>query len=177
MWSRCVAARELVLRRQAIEDTLGGVPRLNWFRLVFFPESRLRRKQVNSGGRQPVYVGEVAVLKARPLRTRCTLSCGEKVQVSRRVATHAAVGHGGDDAAAMCVVEHASAELKYRIFGYPRFLFRGRDGAQTEISRVHFHSSCTVDSAVAEPGARVIWSDTRESVRNRLLQCFDGSGW
>jgi transposase len=31
-------------------------------------------------------------------------------------------------------VERPFAELKYRIFGHPRFLLRGRSGAQTEIS-------------------------------------------
>ena len=32
------------------------------------------------------------------------------------------------------IVEHPFANLKYRIFGYPRFLLRGLRGAQTEIS-------------------------------------------
>ena len=31
-------------------------------------------------------------------------------------------------------VEHPFATLKYRIFGHPRFLLRGVNGAQTEIS-------------------------------------------
>ena len=31
-------------------------------------------------------------------------------------------------------VEHPFAALKYHIFGHPRFLLRGRVGAQTEIS-------------------------------------------
>lgn len=31
-------------------------------------------------------------------------------------------------------VEHPFATLKYRIFGHPRFLLRGRRGAQTEMS-------------------------------------------
>jgi transposase len=31
-------------------------------------------------------------------------------------------------------VEHPFANLKYRIFGHPRFLLRGLRGAQTEIS-------------------------------------------
>jgi len=31
-------------------------------------------------------------------------------------------------------VEHPFAALKYRIFGHPRFLLRGLDGAQAEIS-------------------------------------------
>lgn len=31
-------------------------------------------------------------------------------------------------------VEHPFASLKYRIFGHPRFLLRGLQGAQSEIS-------------------------------------------
>jgi len=31
-------------------------------------------------------------------------------------------------------VEHPFASLKYRIFGHPRFLLRGLQGAQAEIS-------------------------------------------
>jgi hypothetical protein len=31
-------------------------------------------------------------------------------------------------------VEHPFAALKYHIFGHPRFLLRGRQGAQSEIS-------------------------------------------
>ena len=33
-----------------------------------------------------------------------------------------------------CTVERPFALLKYVIFGHPRFLLRGRAGAQTEIS-------------------------------------------
>ena len=32
------------------------------------------------------------------------------------------------------LAEHPFAALKYHIFGHPRFLLRGRAGAQTEIS-------------------------------------------
>ena len=32
------------------------------------------------------------------------------------------------------IAEHPFANLKYRIFGHPRFLLRGLRGAQTEIS-------------------------------------------
>jgi DDE family transposase len=31
-------------------------------------------------------------------------------------------------------VEHPLANLKYRIFGHPRFLLRGLRGAQTEVN-------------------------------------------
>jgi hypothetical protein len=71
------------------------------------------------------------------LRERCTTA-------ARRVVTR----HRDEDALARmrqrataeamrlrrCVVERRFAELKYRIFGHPRFLLRGRSGAQTEIS-------------------------------------------
>lgn len=33
-----------------------------------------------------------------------------------------------------CTVEHPFGTLKYQIFGHPRFILRGRNGAQTEIS-------------------------------------------
>jgi transposase len=33
-----------------------------------------------------------------------------------------------------CCAEHPFASLKYRIFGHPRFLLRGRSGAQSEMS-------------------------------------------
>ncbi len=33
-----------------------------------------------------------------------------------------------------CLAEHPFAALKYHIFGHPRFLLRGRMGAQTEMS-------------------------------------------
>jgi len=32
------------------------------------------------------------------------------------------------------IVEHPFANLKYRVFGHPRFLLRGLRGARTEIS-------------------------------------------
>ena len=97
----------------------------------------LRRQRVNKGGRQVVYVAEAAACGACPLRARCTTA-------ARRVVTRHV--HEGAlqrmqqraTAEAMrlrrCVVERPFAELKYRIFGHPRFLLRGRGGAQTEIS-------------------------------------------
>jgi Transposase DDE domain len=98
---------------------------------------RLRRQQVKRGGREAVYAGEAAVCGACPLRARCT-------RAVRRMVTR----HRYDDALermrqrataeAMrlrrCLVERVFAELKYRSFGHPRFLLRGRGGAQTEMS-------------------------------------------
>jgi transposase len=97
----------------------------------------LRRQRVNKGGRQVVYAGAAAVCGACPLRAHCTTA-------ARRVVTrHRYEGalqrmQQRATAEAMrlrrCLVERPFAELKYRIFGHPRFLLRGRDGAQTEIS-------------------------------------------
>jgi transposase len=98
---------------------------------------RLRRHQVNRDGRQVVYVAEAAACGTCPLRAHCTTA-------ARRVVTR----HRYEDALARmqqrataeamrlrrCLAERPFAELKYRIFGHPRFLLRGRGGAQTEIS-------------------------------------------
>jgi len=47
---------------------------------------------------------------------------------------HATTGHAGGDAAATSHRGTSIRQLKYRIFGHPRFLLRGLRGAQTEIS-------------------------------------------
>src|SRR6267378_3324135 len=52
----------------------------------------------------------------------------------RGATTHATAGHAGGDAAATINRGHPFANLKYRIFGHPRFLLRGLRGAQTEMS-------------------------------------------
>jgi transposase len=97
----------------------------------------LRRQQLNRGGKQVVYAAEATVCAGCPLHARCTTA-------ARRMVTR----HRYEDALARmrqrataeamrlrrCVVERVFAELKYRSFGHPRFLLRGRGGAQTEIS-------------------------------------------
>ena len=98
---------------------------------------RLQRKAVQKKRRQVVYVGEAAVCGACPLRAHCTTAARRTVKrhlyegALRRMQQRAT-------AEAMrlrrCVVERVFAELKYRSFGHPRFLLRGRGGAQTEIS-------------------------------------------
>jgi transposase len=98
---------------------------------------RLHRKAVQKKRRQVVYVGEAAVCGACPLRARCTTAARRTVkrhiyeEALQRMQQRATAG-------AMrlrrCVVERVFAELKYRSFGHPRFLLRGRGGAQTEIS-------------------------------------------
>src|SRR5438552_18353949 len=98
---------------------------------------RLVRKQLARKDRAVIYVGRAEVCGRCPLKTRCTTS-------AQRFLTR----HLHDDALQRMqqrttpqimrlrrsTVEHPFATLKYRIFGHPRFLLRGKDGAQTEIS-------------------------------------------
>src|SRR6266566_3899336 len=98
---------------------------------------RLVRKQLARKDRAVIYVGRAEVCGRCPLKTRCTTS-------AQRFLTR----HLHDDALQRMqqrttpqimrlrrsTVEHPFATLKYRIFGHPRFLLRGKYGAQTEIS-------------------------------------------
>jgi transposase len=70
----------------------------------------LTRKQLSRKDRVVYYAGQPEVCGTCALKSRCTTG-------SRR-----------------SIVEHPFANLKYRIFGHPRFLLRGLRGAQTEIS-------------------------------------------
>jgi transposase len=98
---------------------------------------RLHKQQVQAARRQVVYVGEAAVCGVCPLRARCTAAArrvvkrhmyeGALERMQRRATAEAM-------RLRRCVVERPFAELKYRIFGHPRFLLRGAGGAQTEIS-------------------------------------------
>jgi transposase len=97
----------------------------------------LVRKQLMRKDRTVLYAAQPEVCGACPLKSRCTVS-------SRRIVTR----HLHEEALqrmqqratpeAMrlrrATVEHPFANLKYRIFGHPRFLLRGLRGAQTEIS-------------------------------------------
>jgi transposase len=83
------------------------------------------------------YAAPARVCGSCPLKARCTLSYRRRVKrhryedVLQRMQQRAT-------AEVMrlrrCIVEHPFATLKYRIFGHPRFLLRGRAGAQTETS-------------------------------------------
>src|ERR1700730_12173590 len=97
----------------------------------------LARKQLMRKDRSVYYAGRPEICGTCPLKSRCTL--GAQRMVSR---------HWHDEALqrmqqratpeAMRLrrspVEHPFATLKYHIFGHPRFLLRGRQGAQAEMS-------------------------------------------
>lgn len=98
---------------------------------------RLVRKQLARKDRAVIYAGRVETCGKCPLKTRCTTS-------AQRFLTR----HLHEDALQRMqqrttpqvmqlrrsTVEHPFATLKYRIFGHPRFLLRGKNGAQIEIS-------------------------------------------
>lgn len=97
----------------------------------------LERKQLYRPGRAVFYQAQTADCAACPLKSQCT-------QATQRIVSR----HLDEEALdrmqqratpeAMklrrSTVEHPFANLKYRIFGHPRFLLRGTRGAQTEIS-------------------------------------------
>jgi hypothetical protein len=59
---------------------------------------------------------------------------GVTAPARRGAPAHATAGHARGDAAATIHGGASVCDLKYRIFGHPRFLLRGLRGAQTEIS-------------------------------------------
>ena len=97
----------------------------------------LNRQQISRKDRSVYYAGRSEVCGACSLKSRCTV--GAQRMVSR---------HWHDEALQRMqqratpevmrlrrsMVEHPFATLKYHIFGHPRFLLRGRRGAQAEIS-------------------------------------------
>jgi transposase len=97
----------------------------------------LKRDQISRKDRSVYYAGRPEICGPCPLKSRCTL--GAQRMVSR---------HWHDEALQRMqqratpeamrlrrsTVEHPFATLKYHIFGHPRFLLRGRRGAQAEMS-------------------------------------------
>jgi len=97
----------------------------------------LARKQLVRKDRSVYYMGQSEVCGSCALKSRCTSSSQrlvsrhlheEALQRMQQRATPEAMR------LRRSTVEHPFANLKYRIFGHPRFLLRGLHGAQTEIS-------------------------------------------
>jgi transposase len=97
----------------------------------------LARKQLMRKDRAVLYAAQPEVCGACPLKSRCTVSPRrivtrhlheEALQRMQQRATPEAMR------LRRATVEHPFASLKYCIFGHPRFLLRGLQGAQTEIS-------------------------------------------
>lgn len=97
----------------------------------------LTRKQLQRHKTRVIYTGSSEVCGACAMKSRCTnapqrfvhrhLHDGALERMQQR-ATPAMMR------LRRSTVEHPFASLKYRIFGHPRFLLRGRQGAQAEIS-------------------------------------------
>lgn len=97
----------------------------------------LVRKQLSRKDRVVIYAGQPDVCGSCALKSQCTTSSRrlvtrhlheEALQRMQQRATPEAMR------LRRSTVEHPFANLKYRIFGHPRFLLRGLRGAQTEIS-------------------------------------------
>ncbi len=97
----------------------------------------LARKQLSRKDRVVIYAGQPDVCGSCALKSQCTTSSRrlvtrhlheEALQRMQQRATPEAMR------LRRSTVEHPFANLKYRIFGHPRFLLRGLRGAQTEIS-------------------------------------------
>lgn len=97
----------------------------------------LTRKQLSRKDRAVLYAAQPEVCGACPLKSRCTVSPRRMItrhlheEALRRMQQRAT-----PEAMRLrrSIAEHPFANLKYRIFGHPRFLLRGLRGAQTEIS-------------------------------------------
>ena len=97
----------------------------------------LTRKQLQRHKKRVIYAGAAEVCGGCAMKSRCTnapqrfvhrhLHDGALQRMQQR-ATPAMMR------LRRSTVEHPFAALKYRIFGHPRFLLRGRAGAQAEIS-------------------------------------------
>src|SRR2546422_760959 len=97
----------------------------------------LKRKQLSRKDRAVYYVGRPEVCGTCALKLRCTV--GAQRLVSRNLhdeALQRMQQRATPEAMRLrrSTVEHPFATLKYHIFGHPRFLLRGRKGAQTEMS-------------------------------------------
>lgn len=97
----------------------------------------LARKQLSRKDRAVYYAARPEVCGSCALKTKCTT--GSRRLLTRHLHEEALQRmHQRATPEAMrlrrSTVEHPFANLKYRIFGHPRFLLRGLRGAQTEIS-------------------------------------------
>ena len=100
-------------------------------------QQTLRGKQVSRKDRAVYYAAQPEVCGACVLKNRCTQ--GKRRLVSRHLHEDALQRMQQRATPEMMrlrrsTVEHPFAALKYHIFGHPRFLLRGLQGAQAEIS-------------------------------------------
>lgn len=97
----------------------------------------LKRKQLQRDRRCVIYQSDAQDCSICPLKSGCTTR--PKRLITRHLdeaALHRMQQRATPEAMRLrrSTVEHPFATLKYRIFGHPRFLMRGKRGAQAEIS-------------------------------------------
>lgn len=97
----------------------------------------LLRKQIHRKDRTVIYASVPGACPGCALQARCTGSA--RRYVTRHFEEHALEGVAARTTAAHMrlrrqTVERPFAELKWRIFGHPRFLMRGRHGAGSEMA-------------------------------------------
>jgi transposase len=100
-------------------------------------KQRLTRKSVVTRKKSVLYAASAEVCSVCPLKERCTNTSRRWVQRHLHDDTLKRMGQRATPDVMRLrrsTVEHPFATLKYRIFGYPRFLLRGISGAQAEIS-------------------------------------------
>lgn len=100
-------------------------------------QQRLTRNQERPRKKSVLYAASVESCSSCPLKERCTTGSRRFVQRHLHDDTLNRMGKRATPEVMRLrrsTVEHPFATLKYRIFGYPRFLLRGIQGAQTEIS-------------------------------------------
>jgi transposase len=100
-------------------------------------QQRLVRRQLSNESRAIVYAGRAEVCGQCPLKTQCTSS--PRRTLKRHLYADALERMQQRATAELMrlrrsIVEHPFASLKYRVFGHPKLLLRGRRGAQTEFS-------------------------------------------
>jgi len=100
-------------------------------------QQTLTRKQLHCRDRTVIDEAKPVICASCPLKANCTTGSRRRGQ---RHLHEAALQRMEQRTTAnvmrlrKSIVEHLFASLKYRIFGHPRFLWRGLGGAQTEIS-------------------------------------------
>ena len=97
----------------------------------------LRRKQFQSSRRSVIYAAQASTCSQCALKSQCTSTTRRLLQRHIYDAALQRMNQRATPEAMRlrrCTVERPFALLKYVIFGHPRFLLRGKAGAQTEIS-------------------------------------------
>jgi hypothetical protein len=97
----------------------------------------LKREQISRKDRSVYYAGRPEICGVCPLKSLCTVGAQRMVSRHRHDEALQRMQQRATPEAMRLrrsTVEHPFATLKYHIFGHPRFLLRGLQGAQAEMS-------------------------------------------